>query len=419
MNVKMICLEAIEKIINNQAYSEEVIDEYLHKFEMTKEERALFMDIVNGVILNLLTLEFYLTPYVSKKRYKSWVRPLLYISIYQIYYLDFNEEDIIKETHEMAKIKDRFSSSLVRIILEKLVRNPLRSVDELDELNRLSIKYSYPVWLVAYLLKDYSIDIVEEILKLRPNSNQVIRINNKKVNDDEVFSVLEKEGISFKKLPNLKSAFLIKNIDSKHNLFKEGLIIKENKKSQLIVEDIKSSNNITVLDLFSRISNCANYLYDINNGKCSIYACEYDENNLKKLSKNSRKLGTNINYQLASPINIDKIIDVESFDYVIANVPSSGLGLLGKKIDLKYHLNTSSIKGIIKYQEEIIEKSCQLVKKGGYFIYATDSINSDENEKQIAKLIGENKEYEIIWEEKVLPEKDSGGFYICKLRRQS
>lgn len=411
----MICLEATEKVLVNKAYSEEVINEYLQKFEMTTEERALFMHIVKGVIINLLTLEFYLNPYLSKKRYKSWVRPLLYIAIYKILYLDEPIKEVIQETTEIAKIKDRFLSSFIKIVLEKFLRNPLRPIEELDDLNRLSIKYSYPVWLVAYLLKDYPTQLVEELLKLKPTSSVITRINNQKTTKIEVENILDQEDIKYSVLDNNLDGLVIFNIPEDHRLFQNKLLIKTNKKALTIANLLDKQENKIVLDLFASISNFSKHITNDDNN--IIYACDIDENHIKNLKKETYS-DDKIYYQLINPLNINQKVKANSCDYIIANVPSSGLGLINKKIDLKYHLNIPSISGNIKYQEQIIACSINLVKNGGYYIYVTDSINSDENEKQIEKILSNNSQIKKVWDRTFLPTKNSTGFYICKLRRE-
>lgn len=416
MNIMMICLEATEKILINKAYSEEVINEYLQKFEMTTEERALFMNIVEGVIVNLLSLEFYLNPYLSKKRYKSWVRPLLYIAIYKMLYLDEDEEEVILEVLEIARIKDRFLSSFIKVVLEKFKKNPLRSIDELDDLNRISIKYSYPVWLVAYLLKDHSLETVEEFLKIKPSKSLIVRVNYQKTTDEEVINILKEEKIKFEVLDDSLKGLLIYNISRNHYLLQDKLLFETNIKSLMIASIIKPKDDSIILDLFASISK-----FSINSSKLNnaiTYSCDIEENNISNLKRQTKHLGNNVYYQLINPLKIAQKIKDKSCDYVIASVPSSGLGLINKKTDLKYHLNIPSLSGNIKYQEQIIANSINLVKNGGYYIYATDSINSDENEKQIEKLLSNNLNFEKVFDKQVLPSKSHSGFYICQLRRQ-
>jgi 16S rRNA (cytosine967-C5)-methyltransferase len=187
MNVRKLALEAIEKITRKKAFCNIVVNEFLNKFELSEEDRRLFTNLVYGTIQNLITIDFYLEPYIRRKKPKSWVKNLLYISVYQIVYLDIPKYAIVNESVDIANIKDKAIGSFVNAVLRNFLRNPLRSLDGYDDIQRLSIKYSHPMWLVAYLLKDYSLEVLEKILQ--ENSlikNDAIRINTLKTNKETI-----------------------------------------------------------------------------------------------------------------------------------------------------------------------------------------------------------------------------------------
>ena len=165
MDVRKLALEAINKITQNSAYSNVVVNETLSKFEMSKEDRAFFTNLVYGTIQNLITIEFYLEPYINGKKTKPWIKNLLNMSVYQLLFLDIPEYAILDEAVEIAKIKDHHIGGFVNGVLRNFLRNGLRTFDTLDEIEKLSIKYSMPIWLVSYLMKDYPINIVERILQ--------------------------------------------------------------------------------------------------------------------------------------------------------------------------------------------------------------------------------------------------------------
>ena len=72
---------------------------------------------------------------------------------------------------------------------------------------------------------------------------------------------------------------------------------------------------------------------------------------------------------------------IEAADIVIADVPCSGLGIMGKKNDIKYHISEEGMKDLVKLQREILANAVQYVKHGGTLIYSTCTINPAENEE--------------------------------------
>ena len=120
-------------------------------------------------------------------------------------------------------------------------------------------------------------------------------------------------------------------------------------------------------------------------------------------------------------------------DVVFCDAPCSGLGIMGKKRDIKYRLLPDSLKEVQALQQQILKTVWKYVKKGGILMYSTCTINSEENEKQVQWIIG-NLPFEVVSMKEGLPEElkqeegeyglqllpgihETDGFFLCKLRR--
>ena len=185
MNIRKLALQAIEKILYKGGYANIVINEYLNKYEFTDEERRLFTKIVLGTVEKKITLAYYLEPFLKKKQ-KPLINSLLLMSVYQLVYLNIPEHAVVNESVKLANSTDRMVGSFVNAVLRNFLRNELRSLDGLDEVQKLSVKYSYPTWLIAYLLKDYDYETVTKIVEFNDDvKHTAIRINTLKATYDE------------------------------------------------------------------------------------------------------------------------------------------------------------------------------------------------------------------------------------------
>ena len=155
-----------------------------------------------------------------------------------------------------------------------------------------------------------------------------------------------------------------------------------------------------------------------NTGK--IFACDIHEHKLKIMKKNFDRLGVeNVKLQLVDARKVKEHVKEESFDYILADGPCSGLGVISHKVDLKYKVEIENIDSIVNLQKEILDSSKKLLKKNGYLVYSTCTINNDENENQIKRFLSENEDFIKVYEKKILPfENHCDGFYICKLQRK-
>ncbi|HKM30075.1 MAG TPA: 16S rRNA (cytosine(967)-C(5))-methyltransferase RsmB [Bacilli bacterium] len=421
MNVRKIALEAIDKIINKKAFSNIVVNEFLNKFELSSEDKALFTNLVYGTIQNLMTIDFYIEPYILRKKPKPWVKNLLYMSIYQLVYLDIPSYAVVNESVDLANVKDKAIGSFVNAVLRNFLRNPLRSLDGYDDLQRLSIKYSHPLWLVAYLLKDYRMEELEKILQENSGvKKDAIRINTLKTTKAEVIDKLLAEKIKYTETPLVKDGLIIHQAIVNNNLFTTGAITMQDISSQMVSEMAAPAPNSIILDLCAAPGGKSAHLSAIMGNTGTIFACDVYPHKIKLMEKTFARLGVNnVKTQLIDARNIANKVKEESFDYLIADVPCSGLGVLSHKVDLKYKITIKAIEEVEYLQEEILEKSYKLLKRNGFLVYSTCTINKDENEKQIAKFLRRHPDFEKVEEKIILPfEHQTDGFYICKLRRK-
>ena len=421
MNVRKLALEAVEKIIDEAAFSNIVINEFLNKFELKEQDKGLFTNIVYGTIQNLITIDYYLQPFIEGKKVKKKIKYLLYISIYQLVYLKQTEYAVVNEAVSIASMKDRFLGKFVNGVLRSFIRTPLREIDCEDKVLYLSIKYSHPASLIAFLLKDYSMEEVEKILI--ENSyvkNDAIRVNTLKTTKDEVIEYFKNNNIPYSVSSETENGIVIYENITNLDIFKKGFVTIQDISSQMVSEVLNPSLDSAVLDVCSAPGGKTSHLASIMKNTGKIFACDIYEHKLKLMKNNFARLGvTNVRTELVDARNIKNHVKEESFDYILADVPCSGLGVISHKVDLKYKVEINNINDIVKLQKEILDNTKYLVKKGGFYVYSTCTINKDENERQIERFLKENCDFEKVFEKKILPfENHTDGFYICKLKRK-
>lgn len=420
MNIRKLALQAIEKILYKGGYANIVINEYLNKYEFTDEERRLFTKIVLGTVEKKITLAYYLEPFLKKKQ-KPLINSLLLMSVYQLVYLNIPEHAVVNESVKLANSTDRMVGSFVNAVLRNFLRNELRSLDGLDEVQKLSVKYSYPTWLIAYLLKDYDYETVTKIVEFNDDvKHTAIRINTLKATYDEVVSVLEEEHIAYYQSDLVNDGLIVSESLVNHELFKSGKITIQDIASQMVTEVCNPENDSIIIDLCSAPGGKTAHLASWMNNTGKIYACDVHPHKIKLMEKNFKRLGVNnVKTQLIDAREVHKVVKDESFDYVLADVPCSGLGVISHKSDLKYNISLQAINDIIILQRQILDASYPLVKKGGYLVVSTCTINKSENEEQINHLIEKYPDLKVEYQKTILPfEYGTDGFFICKLKKE-
>ena len=121
-------------------------------------------------------------------------------------------------------------------------------------------------------------------------------------------------------------------------------------------------------------------------------------------------------------------------DVLLADVPCSGLGVIGHKQDIKYRVTKESLTQIVSLQKEIITNVIEYIKQGGILMYSTCTMNPSENEK-MAEWICDTFAFEPVDMTQELPEAlkeqaergmvqllpgvhETDGFFFAKLRKK-
>ena len=423
MNVRKLAVDAIDKIMTSGGYSNIVVNDTLKKFELSPEDKGLFTNLVYGTLQHLLTIEYYLEPFI-KKAPKHYIHYLLCMSVYQLVYLKITPYAVVNEAVSISRLKDSKVASFTNGVLRNFLRAPLRDIEEIktngDEINYLSIKYSVPSWLIAYILKDYGFTVTEEILKeSNIEKKDAIRVNTLKATKEQVKEKLDKIGIHYEESTLSKDALIVDKPIINTEVMIRGMAIIQDISSQLVSIVCDPVPNSKILDLCSAPGGKASHLAALMGNKGRIFACDIYPHKIKLMNELFNRLDVTIaRTEQVDARLVKNVVRPSCFDYVICDAPCSGLGVISHKIDLKYHIKLDAINSIIDLQKEILDATFNLVKVGGFYLYSTCTINKEENEYQIKEFLKRHPNFTVVYEKQILPQEyHTDGFYICKMRR--
>ena len=109
--------------------------------------------------------------------------------------------------------------------------------------------------------------------------------------------------------------------------------------------------------------------------------CSFDvsDNKITKIEENIRRCGfTNIETKIGDATVYDASLE-GGFDVVIADVPCSGLGVMGRKNDIKYNITPEAMDELAVIQKKILKNASRYVKDGGTLMFSTCTCSECEN----------------------------------------
>ncbi len=448
-NTREIVLDTLLALEKGEDFSNKLIKAVLDKYDyLSVQEKAFIKRVTEGAIERQIELDYYLNYFstVSVKKMKPLIRSLLRMSVYQILYMDaIPDSAVCNEACKLAgKRKFQNLKGFVNAVLRKISKQKgnLPLPDQVqDPLLYLTIKYSMPQWLVEMWLMDYGYDITEKILEgllqIHPVSLRFsTKLTEERVEDYvnaiKVYGADKNLNIQMTKSAYLPYVYTLENLDGIDTLpgFKDGAFTVQDISSVLAVEAAGIGEKDFVIDVCAApggksilASEKAGKVLsrDVSDVKCAMI-----EENLKRMQ------ATNVRVQVYDGTSYDKALE-EKADVVILDVPCSGLGVIGKKRDIKYHVTKESLESINALQKQIIESSWKYVKPGGVLLYSTCTINRAENQDMVEWIL-ENFPFEPESLEQYIPkhllqEKDAycmqllpgvtegDGFFFARLKR--
>lgn len=447
MNTREIILDILLELAKTDEYSNLLLAGVLEKYDyLDAKEKAFIKRVTEGTIERRIQID-YILDYVSKvpvKKMKPLIRELLRMSVYQLLFMEGTPDAAVcNEAVKLAK-KRKFQS--LQGYVNGVLRNVSRQKESIDypdkntdRLNFLSVVYSMPLWLVERFAKAYGEEKTEIILQAFLERGAVtIRLEESLSEEKraELIGEWEENGVVVKKHPYLSYAVQVEKSEGIRNLagYEEGLFMVQDVSSMLVVEAADIKKGQTVIDVCAAPGGKTLHAACKTGPKGKVLAFDLTENKVNKIEENKQRMKKENVTAAAGDARVCNEALEQLADIVIADVPCSGLGVIGKKQDIKYHVTPQSLEEIVELQKEIVRNVTSYVKPGGIFMYSTCTINSEENEKMV-EWICDNFPFEKESMESFLPEmlKEEGtdgmiqllpgvhktdGFFFARLRRK-
>lgn len=273
-----------------------------------------------------------------------------------------------------------------------------------------------PEFLEKLLINQYGKDLTNKILEgYKTKRNPSLRINSIKTNKEKIKKELDNVNIKYKDVNWYEDALILENDNIRElDIYKNGEVYMQNL-SSMIPPIVLEPKQEKILDMAASPGGKTTEIYNLSNKEALITAVEKNPIRSQRLKYNLEKQGTN-----ATILNEDatKLDEFYRFDKILLDAPCSGSGTLNIYDKSLEHFNEKLLNNCVKTQEQLLEKALQILKKDHIMVYSTCSIIYEENEKQLEKLIKQNK-IEIIPIDDIfedmpkLPTKIKGTICVC------
>ena len=467
VNEREIVLAVLLEITENGQFSHIILRDVLAKYQyLEKRERAFITRVTEGTLEHMIEIDYILDQFskTKVKKMKPVIRAILRSAVYQLKYMDSVPDRAV--CNEAVKLAVRKGFSGLKGYVNGVLRSVARGLDSVEypkeKMEELSVRYSCPKWILDLWGGTYDTEVIEKMLNdFQKEKPVTIRCCLNRGTPEELKERLEAEGVTVAPHPYLPYAFQISGYDHLSELaaFQEGLFTVQDISSMLVAEIASPKAGAQVIDVCAAPGGKALHvaekllladkkrLHEDMDGNADgnaggradghVEARDLTEAKVELIRENIERTGlTNIS-AVCRDASVPDPESAGSADLVIADLPCSGLGVIGKKPDLKYKASPDGIDSLVGLQRKILACAQAYVKPGGILVYSTCTVNPAENMDNVHWFLEQYPEFSLDdIHERLCPElrdsviengciqllpgvHKSDGFFIARLARKA
>ncbi|MBR3244407.1 MAG: methyltransferase domain-containing protein [Parasporobacterium sp.] len=445
-STRNIVLSMLTATLDEGAFSHLVRNQTLKGLEIDPRDLLFIERLFHGTLEQVIFLDWIISSYSSIKiaKMKPVIRNILRMSIYQMLFMDsVPDHAAINEAVKLTRTRGyRGLSPFVNGLLRSFQRGGVK-----PGMPR-NVKYSAPLWLYDKMVCELGQEKAEAFFDsaCQPKNEIYARLSTFRAPAEDIIRMLQIDGCEVFPVPNVPEAVKLKKAQklTELNAFRQGLVFVQDLNSirvgriaaelakplrreseageEITVSKEDFSENVPVPPVTQIIDVCAApggkslHLADLF-PKAEVIARDLSQNKVDLIEENiQRSQSKNVRVEVHDALVFDETLAGKA-DIVLADLPCSGIGVIGRKPDIKLRLKEEDLKELAELQQKILDVVSGYVREGGLLIFSTCTINRTENQDN-AEWFLENHSFVKIEEKQFLPGQDEGdGFYIAAFRK--
>ena len=393
-------MDVLVRVFRDDSYADVLLDAKFRDHAIPKADRSLAMEIVHGTLRNLGYLDWILTRFYrgAWRRLPDAVRFNLETALYQILFLDrVPAYAAVDEAVRMARQDggDR-PAGLVNGILRNILRQDVMpeppAIGE-DPVRFITIRHSHPEWLVRRWVEAFGAERTVRICEAgntRPGFG--IRVNPIRTARETVRETLESDGFDVRVSPLLQEMLVLGKAGDivRSASFREGLISIQDVSAALAARLVAPEPGEIILDMTAAPGGKSFHMAELTGDRARILAMDIHPHRVRKLRETAGRLGLKAVHPVCGDGRRPPLLFA---DRVLVDAPCSGIGVIGRRPEIRWRLRESEIGPLIRIQEELLESAAERVRPGGVLVYSTCTVLHEENRIQIGRFCGRHPEF--------------------------
>ena len=410
LSARQIALTALRLWRKEKRFADYIISGLLAKAELTHPDRGFALELFYGVLRNLTLLDFWIGC-LRASRVESDVRDILRLGLYQLFFLKTAEHAAVHETVSLAPKKQR---TVINAMLRAATRRPSDLLARADA-QPLFVRTSHPEFLVERWQQHFGAENAEELCEWNNLPPPLYgRINLLRIGRTEFLRSYSES----RSLPDHPNFVQVNSLPS--DALERGHCYVQDPSTTIACQLLDPKPGERILDACAAPGGKTGYIAQLIENRGRIMACDRDPERLQILKENMTRLGAEIVRTLRHDWTGDRlppeIASVAPFDRILIDAPCTNTGVMRRRVDLRWRLRQTDFVRMQQQQLEIVRVLIPLLKSEGVLVYSTCSLEPEENEEVVRRILDSSPALRLIEEQRSSPFQDRfDGAFAAKL----
>jgi len=366
---------------------------------LSPADERLASDLVAGVTRLRRRLDFLLAPYVrgGLARLDAPVLQALRVGLYDLAVRGTPAHAAVSGAVGAATaVSHRGGGALVNAVLRAAARDvdagaPARP-DTGDPVEDMATWQSYPTWLVRRWVGRYGVDEAERLLEA---GNQTpafgLRANPLRTTTEALLESLAELGVTAERSRWSDDAVVVRRLQPvlAAGIVGDGRATVQDEAAALVVRVLDPQPGESVLDAAAAPGGKALHAAERMGSQGRLLAVDMHTRRLALLERAAATHGAGIVETLAADLRTAarRPALAGAFDRVLLDAPCSGTGVLGRRADMRWNRMESDLPELVALQDELLDAAAAAVREGGLLVYATCSLEPEENAERVEAFL--------------------------------
>ncbi len=358
-----------------------------------------YTNLVNGVTRWRRYLDYLVGHYCDRRidKLETVLLQILRVGLFELLILKKAPYAAANEAVSLAKKMVRpGAGALVNAVLRKATRQPPPGPNTGDVAEDLGIRWSHPTWMVRRWLIRYGLDQTTALLthnNARPDHS--LRRNPLGPSDSTADALLSPLSISWQRSRYLDDFVRVQRLQPviRAGYIEQGQFVVQDESAGMAVQLLNPQPGMTLLDMCSAPGGKALYAAARMNNTGRVIAIDQHANRLRRIHRAAKQQGITI---VESIVADSRTLDLTvQADCVLVDAPCSGFGVLAKRSDMRWNRTPRDIARLSDLQDALLDAATRFVKEDGALVYATCTIEPEENENRVAAFLARHQDYSV------------------------